>query len=53
MVENNTFARGNDRNIIWKIKTNMFLFKCKLKHPTGGSITFAIETDMMQIYTVE
>ena len=24
MIENNTFARGNDRNIIWKIETNIF-----------------------------
>ena len=24
VVENNTFACGNDRNIIWKIKTNIF-----------------------------
>ena len=35
MVENNTFACGNDRNIIWKVKTNMFSLRCKLKHLTG------------------
>lgn len=47
MVENNIFVRGNDRNIIWKIKINMFLFKCKLKYFIGGSIIFVIEIDMM------